>query len=161
MSFLAPPPGEEGLELAGLLVMPARLIYMRSMVRRSVVLVADRSRLAADLLRLLISTMGAALIARRSLRDAIAGLRRGMRVDLMIVSTNSMGPRPEESLPALGLEAAARVRKIFLCTDSRSDRALAKSLGELQNSRIMSRPFEPAELAGVIQGVIGGAGSDA
>ena len=139
------------MRVTGLVRCPA-LGYMAGMAGAPTVLIADRSQLAANIYRLVLAPLGVNILIRQRCVDALAHLRTGAGVDLMIVNTNSLGPAQLDAV--LGLfsdQRAARVKKIFIAGDSKAEERLCSQLEKLAMATFVARPFLPDDLLNVVR----------
>ncbi len=129
------------------------------MPRTPVILIADRSRLAANLYRLIFAPIGANLLVRSRATDILDHLKRGAAVDIIMVSTNALGPQPEDVISRIESDArASGLPKIFLCRETKGEELQRGRLAGLSNSRVVTRPFDPDELAKLVKVSVKGAG---
>ena len=130
--------------------------YKFAMARPHRIVIADRSELAANLYRLLLSPLGVNLIVRKKFEDAAPNFSGRERIDLGIINSNVFGKRFEEIFQ--GIEEVlplARVKKIFICKDGDSEKEIRKRLKELKNSTVVTRPFHPDEFLKLVKRTIG------
>ena len=126
----------------------AMLPLMDGMVR---ILVVDRSELAANMYRLLLSSQGVSIIVRKRFEEARPHFYRREAPSLAIFNSNIFGKKFPEVLRHMSEEEPLRrVSKIFLCRESPHEEIWRESLEKLPNSRVMGRPFHPDEFADIV-----------
>ena len=134
--------------------------YRAFMDRPPVLLVADRSRLAANLYTLLFAPLGVNLLIRRSLGHALDYLKAGGAADLLVASSNSLGSDPESAMQRLeSISASKAVPKILLCKESAGENVLRQRLSSVTRAIVLTRPFHPDDMFKAARKLIkGGAG---
>jgi len=127
------------------------------MARVPLVLVADRSRLASNLYKLIFAPLGINLLLRRSCEQALDYLKKGGAADLLIVSSNSVGPEGSSLIERLSSVSSDRgIAKIFICRESSSDDGLRLMFASIPGSILLKRPFHPDEMLGLVRGCLKG-----
>lgn len=122
------------------------------MAQQPRIVIIDRSQLAGNMYRLLLSPLMPAIALFRRFEDARPRFAGRERVDLALISTQTFGKRGEDICTALEREEELRrVRKLFLIPEGDEGMALRKRLGSLPNAAIVARPFHPDELLALIQ----------
>ncbi|MBN1282628.1 MAG: hypothetical protein JXA24_02500 [Proteobacteria bacterium] len=126
------------------------------MKRPPAVLIADRSRLAANLYRLLLAPTGLSLMIRQRAGEALLEVRRGARVDLMLLNSNSIGNDAQALVEALESRPdLRRIRKILIAGPSRADRRVVEALSGITGLAVVERPFHPEDLMREVQSCLG------
>lgn len=116
------------------------------------IVIVDRSQLAGNMYRLLLSPLEPAIALFRRFEDARPRLAGRERCDLALISAQTFGKRSEEICAALEQEEALRrLRKLFLVSEGEEGMALRERLGRLPNAAIVARPFHPDELLALIR----------
>ena len=115
------------------------------------IVIADRSELAGNLYRLLLSPIGAALVVRRRFEEARPHFFRRDKVHLGIFNSNIFGKKFEEIAKRFIEDEPLRMTaKIFICRESPAEEGWRRSLSRLPNATVIIRPFQPHELAALV-----------
>lgn len=129
--------------------------YYERMDRQYRIIIADRSELAANLYRLLLAPLGAALIVRKKFEEARPHFFRHERVDLGIFNSNIFGKGFDEIYERIeSAEPLIRIPKIFICRATPSENTMRKTLSKLENSTIVIRPFHPDDFFKTVEGLV-------
>lgn len=116
------------------------------------ILIADRSELAGNIFRLLLSPLGATLIVSGKFEDVEIRLSRREAVNLVIFNSNTFRGRSDDIVERImETEALKKAKKIFVCKDSDAERPLTGKLSRLPNSRVIIRPFCPDEFVELVR----------
>lgn len=138
--------------IAAGLVRPCGLGYMARMSRTPVVLIADRSYLAANIYRLLLAPLGVTILIRPRCSDALAHVKAGAGVDLLVVNTNSMGNAAGDLIEALSSDRrAAKIRKMIISGDSKAEERICARLRKAPRTTFVERPFLPGDLLKAVE----------
>lgn len=118
------------------------------------IVVVDRSHLAANFYSIIFSSLGQAFIMLKDLPSFFDRIDNRERFDLAIVSSNLLkrGDLHKNFAPFRDEIRINQLNKIFLCKDDSSDESLIIALNELNNAKIIRRPFHPAEFKKTIIG---------
>lgn len=126
--------------------------YVRVMDGALKIVVADRSELAANMYRLLLSELDAEIIVRRRFEEARPHLFRREPVALAIFNSNVFGKKfPEIVKHFVEDEPLRRVHKLFLCRESAAENPWRERLAKLPNSTVIQRPFHPDEFLSLVR----------
>lgn len=120
------------------------------------IVIADRSELAGNLYRLLLSPIGAALVVRQRFEEARPHFFRRGKVDLGIFNSNIFGKKFEEIAKKFVEDESLRMTaKIFICRESAAEEGWRRNLDRLPNATVVIRPFYPQELASLVSRLLG------
>lgn len=123
---------------------------------RALILIADRSELAANMYRLLLSSFSPSIVVRKRFEEARPHFFRKEAPQLAIFNSNIFGKKfPEIIKHMLEDEPLRRVGKIFICRENPTEAAWRESLQKLQNSQVIARPFHPDEFATLVKKAMG------
>ena len=121
------------------------------------IVVADRSELAGNLYRLLLSPIGATLVVKRRFEEARPHFFRREGVDLGIINSNIFGKKFEEIVDELAsIEVLRDVHKIVLCRATQSEDEWRERLAAIPNTSVIVRPFHPDELVSIVSRLLSG-----
>jgi hypothetical protein len=126
-------------------------------IKQPRIVIADRSELAGNLYRLLLSPIGATLVVKRRFEEARPHFFRRDGVDLGIFNSNIFGKKFEDIAAGLAdVEALRGVHKIILCRATPSEEMWCRRLAALENTSVVMRPFHPDELVSLISRLLKG-----
>lgn len=120
------------------------------------IIIADRSGLAANMYRLLLGPMGAALVVRRRFEEARPHFFRREGEALGIFNSNVFGKKFPEIVKRLVADEPLRLaQKVFLCQGSPAEGPWRERLAALPNANVVIRPFHPDEFAELVRRILG------
>jgi hypothetical protein len=127
------------------------------MARQWRIIIVDRSELAANMWKLLLSPFYASLIIRKRFEEARPHFFRREGVDLAIFSSNIFGKKFDEIFARLSADQpVAKAHKVFVCKEAEGPSDAGAKLAKLANSTVVRRPFHPDEFFHVVDGILSG-----
>jgi hypothetical protein len=123
-------------------------------MRRTRLVIADRSDLAANMYGLLLAPLDCELIARKRFEEVRPFYFRREKVDMGLFNSNIFGKKFNEIYEHLSKDEPLRfVKKIFILREDEEGSARRKMLAALPNTTIIYRPFYPADFFKVVGGL--------
>lgn len=125
------------------------------MAKNFKIIIADKSVLAANLYKLLLSQTGVLLKIYKRFAEAVDEAESNGS-DIIIFSSNTFGSKFDDLLKIVDDDSKkiTGAKKIFICKDSDQDSERNIALSNVKNSLTLVRPFHPDELTGVVQKAI-------
>lgn len=120
------------------------------------ILIIDKSALAANLYRLLLSPLGAGLVLRRRFEDSRHDIMRKGAFQLIIVNSNTIGKKFQEVCSQLEEAPGADVPKLFICRGDDSEAELKNRISALVRATLIYKPFHPDEFASTVKRLLAG-----
>lgn len=134
---------------------PLNLYMLEDMGEGTRIVIADRSELAENIYRLLLSPLGVTLICRHRFEEARPHFFRRESVKLAIFNSNIFGKKFQEIVKSiLEDEPLRNVKKIFICKETPAESEWHDRLSKLVNSKIIRRPFHPDEFLALTRRIV-------
>lgn len=110
------------------------------------IIIINKSILAQNMFRLLFTGSQNKLTMLTRLEDALRTEKKSSAVDLILIDSNVLGTKFEDSIEKIANhEPWLNIKKIFICSETRRDKLLQDAVKKLGNSKIITKPFEPME----------------
>jgi hypothetical protein len=113
-------------------------------------IVVDRSLLAVNMYRLLLSPVVTTFLVAKRYEEARPWFFRRDKIDLAIFNSNTFGKKFDEYLDRFSKdEPLARIPKIFLCREKEDE--WVKKLKALPRTQVVMRPFYPDDFLALVK----------
>lgn len=113
-------------------------------MERPLILVIDRSVLAANMFRLLLGNAGYSVIAVKGIKDALTHFSNRQSIALIIVNSNIFGKEFSSHLDYFCEDQViSTTPKMFLVADSAQEHEWEEILEKAPKSQVIKKPFDP------------------